>query len=181
MLRFILLHIRVPVFLAWKCHSHTRFLEKEKHAIDLRFTPTQVVLLKFIRLEFSNKPRHRFSISAGEVSYCCEACGVCLFCIIAVLLYSSLISSLDWRISTRFCHTVIALFTRHVFSYPAVLHMWSACVVSGVFFFIPSCFLFSFSIQFDANAALWAEYICHKLDLHSQQLTEHSRGTELHG
>lgn len=48
-------------------------------------------------------------------------------------------------------------------------------------FFIPSCFLFSFSIQFDANAALWAEYICHKLDLHSQQLTEHSKGTELHG
>lgn len=139
-----LLHIRVPVFLAWKCHSHTRFLEKEKHAIDLRFTPTPVVLLKFIRLEFSNKPRHQFSISAEEVSCCCEACGVCLFCRTAVLLYSSLISSLDWRISTRFCHTVIALFTRHVSSYPAVLHMWSACVVSGVIFFIPSCFLFFF-------------------------------------
>jgi len=59
--------------------------------------------------------------------------------------------------------------------------MWSAYEVTGVIFFIPFCLLFSVSIQLDANAALVsAEYICHKLDLHSQQLTEHSRGTELH-
>lgn len=48
------------------------------------------------------------------------------------------------------------------------------------FFSFLSAFFFSVSIQLDANAALSAEYICHKLDLHSQQLTEHSRGTELH-
>ncbi len=115
--------------------------QKEKHAIDLRFTPTQAVLLKFIRHEFSNKPRPPFSISA-EVSCCCEACGVCLSCITAVLL----IWSLDWRISTWFCHTVIGLFSRHVSSYPAALHMWSAFVVSGVIFF--HSFLLSFFFQY---------------------------------
>lgn len=116
------LHIRMAVDqfeCFWvKSVIHIRGSLKGKKDLKSRFTPTSVVLFKFIMLEFSNKPRHQFS-------------------------------SLDWRISTRFCHTVIALFTLHGSLYPAVLHICSACVVSGVIFlFLPAFFfLLLFSLM----------------------------------
>lgn len=90
---------------------------------------------------------------------------LCLLYITSVLLYTSLISPWHWNISTRFCCTVTACHVKRLRS-------------CGCLYVTFSFHTFPFGIQLNANASPSAEYICHKLDLHTPQLPERCRITQ---
>lgn len=112
------------------------------------------------------------------MSCCCEACGFVCF-VLQLYCCTRLWSRLE-DFHKVLSYSNNSLHSACLFVSCSATYVECLCSHWCFFFSIPS-WLFSVSIQLDANAALSAEYVCHKLDLHSQQLTEHSRGTELHG